>query len=119
MSAARIGEALKKLLVVLSFVVLFALAVPAMAQERSLTGAVLDNNDRPVPHAVVYLKNTKTQAIKTFIAEQDGTYRFQSLSPNIDYEVYAQLNGRKSDSKTLSSFDSKSKAKINLRIDTK
>jgi hypothetical protein len=84
---------------------------------RTLTGSVLDKSDRPVPNAVVYLKDTKTLAVKTFIAQTDGTYRFPGLSNNVDYEVYAQREGKKSPTKVLSQFDDREQPRINLRID--
>lgn len=86
------------------------------APSRLLTGQVVDKSDAAVPNAVVYLKNTKTLAVKTFIANANGQYRFPALSLNVDYEVYAEHNGRKSDVKTLSSFDSRQSAQINLRL---
>lgn len=85
---------------------------------RTLTGTVLDKGDKPIPEAVVYLKNTKTLAIKTYISQSDGTYRFPELSPNVDYDVYTQKDGKKSPTKTLSQFDDRNKANINLVIDT-
>ncbi len=85
-------------------------------QVRVLTGQVIDQRDQPVAGAIVYLKNTKTMAVKTFIVGQDGNYRFSALSPNVDYEVHAEHNGKKSDTKTLSSFDSRQTAYINLKI---
>ena len=86
---------------------------------RLLLGKVLDHNDTPLAGAIVYLSNTRTQAVKTYIVGQDGTYRFPALSPNVDYEIYAQHQGRKSDTKTLSSFDSRSQVSIVLKIDMK
>ena len=83
---------------------------------RSLTGHVFSSQNQPIAKAVVYLKNTKTLAVKTFISEADGTYRFPALAPDIDYEVYAQFNGARSDTKTLSAFDSRKQAVINLKI---
>lgn len=83
---------------------------------RTLTGLVLDKGDAPVSNAVVYLKNMKSLAVKTVIAANDGTYRFPELSPNVDYEVYAQREGKKSDTKVLSQFDDRQKANIVLRI---
>ena len=83
---------------------------------RTLTGVVLDKSDAPVSNAVVYLKNMKSLAVKTVIAGNDGAYRFPELSPNVDYEVYAQREGKKSDTKTLSQFDDRQKANIILRI---
>ena len=86
---------------------------------RLLTGRVFDRQDNPIPGAVVYLSNTRTRAVKTAIVGADGGYRFPALSPNIDYEVYAQFNGKKSDTKTVSQFDNRQQVNINLRIDAK
>jgi len=68
---------------------------------------------------VVYLTNTRTHAVKTYIVSQDGLYRFPALSPNIDYEVYAQFNGKKSDTKTMSQFDTRQQVQINLKVDSR
>jgi hypothetical protein len=84
---------------------------------RTLTGTVLDKGDKPVSNAVVYLKNTKSLAMKTYIAQNDGTYRFPELSPNVDYEVYAEKDGKKSNTKTISQFDDRPKPNLNLQID--
>ncbi len=86
---------------------------------RLLTGRVIDKQDAPLPNAVVYLANTRTRAVKTFIVGPDGNYRFPALSPNVDYEVYAQYKDYKSDTKTVSQFDTRPQVNINLRIDTK
>jgi len=86
---------------------------------RMVVGKVTDHQDRPLPNSVVYLTNTRTRATKTYIVGADGAYRFPALSPNLDYEVYAQYNGRKSDTKTVSQFDNRPEVNINLRIDTK
>jgi hypothetical protein len=84
---------------------------------RSVTGVVLDQGDSPIAHAVVYLKNTKTLTVKTYISNDTGNYQFTGLVPNQDYELYAQLSGNKSPTKTLSGFDSREKATLNLHID--
>jgi hypothetical protein len=86
---------------------------------RLLTGKVVDKAEAPLPDSVVYLTNTRTRAVKTFIVGPDGMYHFSALSPNIDYEVYAQFNGHKSDTKTLSQFDNRLQVNLNLKIDTK
>ncbi|HEX3322455.1 MAG TPA: carboxypeptidase-like regulatory domain-containing protein [Terriglobales bacterium] len=115
---------LKKVWVIAAVLMVVTLASAApYAQKgttgRLLTGKVFDHNDNPLPNAVVYLTNTRTRAVKTFIVGNDGSYRFPALAPNIDYEVYAQFNGRKSDSKTVSQFDNREQLAITLRIDTK
>jgi hypothetical protein len=86
---------------------------------RLLFGKVLDREDNPVPNAVVYLTNVRTRAVKTYIVSQDGTYRFPALSTGVDYEVYAQYNGHKSDTKSVSQFDDRSQVYIDLKIDTR
>ena len=86
---------------------------------KVVTGKVLDKHDSALPSSVVYLTNTRTRTIKTYIAGADGSYRFPALSPDIDYEIYAQFNGHKSDTKMVSQFDSRSVINIDLRIDTK
>ena len=88
------------------------------AVSRSLSGSVTDRGGTPVANAIVYLKDTKSLAVKSYITGNDGAFRFPALSPNVDYEVYAQIDGHRSDTKTLSSFDSRPQAVINLKIDT-
>src|SRR6266568_413920 len=86
---------------------------------RLLTGRVTDRQYNPLSDAVVYLSNPRTRAVKTFIVGADGIYRFPALSPNIDYEVYAQYKGKKSDTKTVSQFDNRQQVNINLKVDTR
>lgn len=83
---------------------------------RTLTGRVFDRQDQPLEKAVVYLKNTKSLVVKTYITDPDGSYRFPALSPNVDYEVYAEHNGARSDTKTVSSFDNRKIVNITLRV---
>src|ERR1700692_4495921 len=86
---------------------------------RLLTGKVLDGGDNPLPNAVVYLTNTHTRSVKTYIVGPDGAYRFPALQPSIDYEVNAKYNNRKSGTKTVSQFDDRSQVYISLKVDTK
>src|SRR3954468_13403689 len=88
-------------------------------QSRTLTGTVVDKEENALPSSVVYLKNTKTLAVKSFIADDSGSFRFTALSPNADYEVYAEYNGQRSRTKTLSSFDSRPSVQLQLKIDVK
>src|SRR5260370_40542494 len=80
-------------------------ALPSFAKEkdstpgRLLTGKVLDKQDNPVVNAVVYVTDTRTRAVKTYIVGADGTYRFPALAANVDYEIYAQAEGKTSDTK--------------------
>jgi hypothetical protein len=100
-----------------------AVALPRLAASddgpatRTLQGEIMKPSNAPISGAVVYLKNTRTMAVRSVVSDSNGNYRFSSLSPNVDYEVYAEYKGGKSERKTLSSFDSRRTATINLRID--
>jgi hypothetical protein len=67
----------------------------------------------------VYLTDTHTRSVKTYIVGADGSYRFPGLQPSIDYEVYAQYDNRKSHTKTVSQFDDRPQVYIDLKINTK
>jgi hypothetical protein len=83
---------------------------------RLLFGKVLDPQDNPLPDSVVYVTNTRTRAVKTYIVGPDGTYRFPALSTGVDYEVYAQYKGKKSDTKGVSQFDDRSQVYLDLKV---
>jgi len=107
------------LLVVLGVVSHAAADKKDKAVGRLLLGKVLDPQDNPLPDAIVYLTNTRTRSVKTYIVGADGTYRFPALSTAIDYEVYAQYKGRKSDTKSVSQFDDRSQVYVDLKVNTR
>jgi hypothetical protein len=108
-----------------SLIIALIIALPSFAKDkdttpgRLLTGKVLDRQDNPVADAVVYLTDTRTRSVKTFIVGPDGAYRFPALANNVDYEIYAQVNGKVSDTKRMSQFDDRKVVEIVLRIDTR
>jgi hypothetical protein len=86
---------------------------------RSVQGSVTSAEDTPVAGAVVQLKNTKTLQIRSFITKEDGSYYFNGLSPDVDYELRADYQGSASPTKTVSSFDSRKTVTINLKLNKK
>ena len=89
----------------------------AVSTQRSVRGFVVSPANQPISGAIVYLTNTRTMGVESYITQQDGGYRFEQLSPNDDYKVWAQFDGKKSKSKTLSSFDDRSVFHVILKID--
>jgi hypothetical protein len=90
------------------------------AQLRTVRGVVADKaTDSPVPSAVVFLRNTRTNAVRSYIANDEGDYRFSGLDPNIDYEIHAEKDGAKSSMRTVSSFDNKKEIVITLKLEKK
>ena len=83
---------------------------------RNLTGTVYGQEKQTVPGAVVYLKNMRNLAVITYITGDDGSYRFNNLSPDVDYEVRAEHQGHKSQTRGLSSFDTRKEPRVDLRL---
>jgi hypothetical protein len=90
----------------------------AQTGQKVVQGKVVGSSSQPQTGAIVYLKNTKSGDIKSFISTSDGSYRFGQLSPDIDYQIWAEYQGRKSPTKTISSFDSKKLVDYQLKVDT-
>jgi len=83
---------------------------------RNLEGVVTNTSGHPVDQAVVQLKNTKTLQIRSYITSEDGRYHFAGLSTEVEYQVKAQRNGTATSWKTLSVFNTKKTATINLKL---
>jgi hypothetical protein len=84
---------------------------------RAVEGVVTGQDGTLVEGAVVQLKDTKSLQIRSFITREGGSYHFHGLSRDIDYELKADHQGKSSDTRTLSSFDSRRKAVINLKLE--
>lgn len=100
-------------------------ATPGLSQEkkkkgddhiRSVEGVVTGPDGKPVAGAVVQLKNTKTLQVRSFFTQENGSYYFHELSTDVDYELRADLHGASSGTKSLSSFDSRKQAILDLKL---
>lgn len=92
-----------------------------MAQQaapRVVQGKVVDKSDAGVKGATVFLKDGHTLAVRSYVASDDGTYRFGQLASSADYQLWAEVNGKKSAVKNISSFDTRNEFNITLKIDT-
>lgn len=126
MSKSKPSRFARRLLATVTFAAL-ALAVsgwvaasPAAAQashiERTVEGKVVNKADAPLPGAIVYLKDTHTLSIKTYICDDDGHFRFGQLSQSTDYEIWAESNGVKTATKGISSFDNRNSYNFTFTI---
>ena len=89
------------------------------AQLHTVHGVVLDKAENVISESVVFLKNTRTNVVRSSYTDNTGKYRFSGLDPNVDYEIYAEKEGAKSATHTVSSFDSRKDIGLNLRIEKK
>jgi hypothetical protein len=89
------------------------------SQVRTVKGIVVDKEENPAPTSIVYLKNLKTQVVRTYIADDTGNYRFSGLDPNVDYEIHAEKQDTASGKRTVSTYDNRREITINLKLDKK
>jgi hypothetical protein len=100
-------------------------ASPGAAQKkkdpvmRSVSGDVTTSDGKPAVGAVVQLKDTKTKQVRSFYTQDKGDYYFHELSTDIDYELTATFQGASSSTRTLSVFDSRKEARIDLKLNPK
>jgi hypothetical protein len=90
---------------------------------RSVIGVVTTPDGKPAVGAVVQLKDTKTKQVRSFYTQDKGEYYFHELSTDVDYELTATFRDQdtilSSGTRTLSVFDSRKEAVINLKLNPK
>ncbi len=87
------------------------------AGTRTVQGLVQGADDMPVVGAVVQLKDMRSLQIRSFVTQDDGKYHFNGLKTEVDYQVKAVYNGMSSASKTVSLFDTRKIATLNLKLE--
>lgn len=86
------------------------------SQLRTVHGSVIDAKENSVASGVVYLVNTKTQAVRTYIADDQGNFRFSGLDPNVDYELHAEHEDLTSATRTISNFNTSRDIEVILKL---
>ena len=129
----RAGRSVKSLFDFRSFVVFVLLLVfaaagvlPVAGQDKkkepllkTVHGLVVDKDEKPIPGALVYLKNLQTKSVKSSFSDDDGKYRFSGLDPNTDYEIHAEFKEESSNTRRLSALDDRKDIYLNLVIPRK
>ncbi len=83
---------------------------------RTLLGVVRDAQNQPVPYALVYLKNLKTEGSRSIMTAKDGTYHFYGLNRATDYEVSAENKALASPPRKLSHYDTRQEPYFSLTL---
>jgi Carboxypeptidase regulatory-like domain len=117
---------MKRRKVITLFLTLLFFAVASNAQDskkesqlRTVRGVVVDKGESPVQGGVVFLKNLRNNQVRSYIADNEGLFRFSGLDPNADYEVHAEKDGAKSPTRQVSSFDNRKEIVLTLKLDKK
>jgi hypothetical protein len=105
----------------LSAVSIVTLAAPSLEAQsttasRTVDGKVIGKSDAPLSGAVVYLKDTRSLSVKTFICDEEGKFHFGQLTQNTDYELWSEFNHVKSNNKSISSLDDKKSYYFTLTV---
>lgn len=85
-------------------------------QLRVVEGMVCRKDGSPIQGAVVYLQDTKSLAVKSYLSDDQGNFHFRQLSMSLDYDLWAELNGKRSKTKSISQFNSKPDLKYRLKL---
>ena len=99
--------------------VISCLSLSAESLVRSVRGIVRDGDGQPVPGAVVKIQDRASLDVRSFITKQDGTYQFQGLHPDREYRLRARYQETWGPRKTLSAFDSRPEAVVELKVNVK
>lgn len=77
---------------------------------------VCSNDGKPVQGAVVYLQDSKSLAVKSYLSDAQGKFHFRELSMSADYDLWAEMNGKRSKTKSISQFNSKPDLQYRLKV---
>jgi len=84
--------------------------------QRSVSGLVVDPESAPVQGATVFLKNSKTKAIRSYTSASNGRFRFAQVNMTDDYDLWAEKDGKKSATKTVSSWNASKEYETELKL---
>ena len=84
--------------------------------QRSVSGLVVDGDSAPVQGATVFLKNSKTKAIRSYTSASNGRFRFAQVNMTDDYDLWAEKDGKKTATKTVSSWNASKEYETELKF---
>jgi hypothetical protein len=98
-----------------------ALLAPPAAQaqnigQRVVSGIVTDSNAAVLSGATVFLKDIKDKTIRSYTSDAKGKFRFTQVNMAEDHELWAEKDGKKSPTKTVSSWDARKQFETELRM---
>jgi pimeloyl-ACP methyl ester carboxylesterase len=84
---------------------------------KNIHGVVMDARSKPLSGARVFLKDMKTNVVRTLETDQNGEYKVFALTPTVDYELHAEFKGKSSEKKFVSSFLNREDNVLNFQLD--
>ena len=93
-----------------------SLAAKEKVATETVSGAVTDKAENGISGAAVTLKDLQTGETVAIYTGANGQYQFSDLDPHHDYEIQASFKNVSSETRQVSSFDTRRKPVINLTI---
>ena len=84
--------------------------------QRVVSGIVTDPNSAVVVGATVFLKDIKDKTIRSYTTDAKGHFRFTQVNMAEDHELWAEKDGKKSPTKTVSSWDTRKEFETELKL---
>jgi hypothetical protein len=84
--------------------------------QRVVTGKVVDSSDAAVTGAVVFIKDIKTKSIRSYTTTADGRFRFTGVNMAEDHDLWAEKDGKKSATKSVSTWDTRTQFECELKL---
>lgn len=84
---------------------------------KNITGIVRDLRGKPLVGARVFIREVKTNILRTLITDAAGTYSIRALPHSIDYEVQAEFKGATSEKRLVSGFVDRQDNVVNFELD--
>src|SRR5262249_19068635 len=84
---------------------------------KNIHGFVLDTQGKPIVGAKGFIKDLKTQVVRTQVTDAEGRINVLAFATTEDYEVYAEFKDKKSESRTVSGFVNRQDNVLNFQLD--
>jgi hypothetical protein len=83
---------------------------------KTVIGSVMDKAENEISGATVTLKDLTTGKTVAIYTGASGQYQFSDLDPHHDYQIQASFKGVASETRQVSSVDTRMKLVVNLTI---
>jgi hypothetical protein len=84
--------------------------------QRVVSGIVTDANSALIVGATVFLKDIKSKTIRSYTTDAKGHFRFTQVNMAEDHELWAEKDGKKTQTKTVSSWDTRKEFETELKM---
>jgi len=86
---------------------------------RTIHGIVVDAKGEAVSASIVYLHDERTNAVRTYVTDPHGRFRFSGISHYTDYRIHAEHEGLMSAVRRIPAHSTNKLIELDLKVDRK